>query len=244
VGEIENYSKLMPRGHFFPHAIPIIFTSCDDTDVVVSYPSKEVIMAKQIKKSRPANPKEAPVKRAPEAARRTNGEADASPGVENLDKVRDILFGSQMRDNERRFGRLEERLAKDAGDLRDETRKRLDSLEAFVRKEVQSLLERLKAEQAQRNEGDKELATELKDAAKALQARATELADAAAEAQRELRQEILDQSKVLRDELQAARVDTAAELENTAAELRSQKLDKAALSDLFTEMAARLSEQE
>jgi hypothetical protein len=202
-------------------------------------------MAKQTKKTRSASHTEAPTaKRPPEAARRTNGEAEASPGVENLDKVRDILFGSQMRDNERRFGRLEERLAKEATDLRDETRKRLDSLEAYVRKELQTLLERLKAEQTQRNEGDKELATELKEAAKALQARATELADSAAEAQRELRQEILDQSKVMRDELQAARLDGATELERTASDLRSQKIDKAALSDMFTEMAARLSEEE
>ncbi len=109
---------------------------------------------------------------------------------------------------------------------------------------MQSVLERLKAEQTQRAENDKELASELKEAAKAFQARATELQDAISENARELRQEILDQSKVLRDELQASRLDAAAELERTAGELRTQKLDKAALADLLTEMAARLSEEE
>src|SRR5262245_36278718 len=42
--------------------------------------------------------------------------ADPAGGA-SLDKVRDILFGVQMRDYERRFARLEERLLKDTSDL-------------------------------------------------------------------------------------------------------------------------------
>ncbi|MDP9174781.1 MAG: hypothetical protein M3O30_13090 [Planctomycetota bacterium] len=180
-----------------------------------------------------------PVKRVVEAARRDGDNG----GVENLDKVRDILFGSQLRDTERRFGRVEERVVKETTDLREEMRKRMESLEAFLRKETQSVLERLKTEQSQRIEAVKEVAVELKETTKSVQLRATELQETIAEAQRELRQEILDQSKALRDELQLARADVTAELDRTAGELRLQKLDKAALSDLLTEMAARLSEQ-
>ena len=43
----------------------------------------------------------------------------------NLDKVRDLLFGGQMRDFDRRFARLEERLIKETADLNDDVRKRL-----------------------------------------------------------------------------------------------------------------------
>jgi hypothetical protein len=50
----------------------------------------------------------------------------------NVDKIRDILFGSQMRDYDKRFGRLEERLAKAADALREDLKKRFDSLESFV----------------------------------------------------------------------------------------------------------------
>src|SRR5579863_8550038 len=109
-------------------------------------------MAKQVKKSRGAAVAETQNhKKAPEAARR-NGDAESNGGVENLDKVRDILFGSQIRDNERRFSRLEERVAKETADLREESRKRLESLDGYVRKELQSLLERVKGEQSQRAE--------------------------------------------------------------------------------------------
>src|SRR4051794_10546298 len=44
----------------------------------------------------------------------------------SLDKVRDILFGDQMRDVERRFARLEERLIKETADLKDDVRRRLE----------------------------------------------------------------------------------------------------------------------
>ena len=47
----------------------------------------------------------------------------------NVEKIRDILFGSQMRDYEKRFQRLEERLTKDAEALREELKKRFDGLE-------------------------------------------------------------------------------------------------------------------
>jgi len=201
-------------------------------------------MAKQSKKTRNAADVQTDRRtvKHPETARR-GADGENTSGVENLDKVRDILFGSQMRDNERRFGRLEERLIKETADLRDETRKRLDSLESFIRKEIQSVVERLKVEQVQRGDAVKELAAELKEAIKSFSARATELAEQMAETTRQLRQEMLDQSKALRDELQAGRADAMAQIDAAAGELRAQKLDKAALADLLSQMAARLSEQ-
>jgi hypothetical protein len=41
----------------------------------------------------------------------------------NLDQIRDILFGVQSRDLEKRIVRLEERLAKDTTDLRDDIKR-------------------------------------------------------------------------------------------------------------------------
>ena len=42
----------------------------------------------------------------------------------NVDKIRDILFGSNMREYEKRFGRLEERLTKSSDALREDLKKR------------------------------------------------------------------------------------------------------------------------
>jgi len=203
-------------------------------------------MAKQVKKSQPSHDgkSENQTVKASNESHRADVDAGSGQGVENLDKVRDILFGTQIRDTERRFGRLEERLIKDTADLRDETRKRLESLEGFIKKEMSSMVDRLKAEQGQRGEAVKELATELKEQAKSFGQRSTELQEQLAEAQREIRQELLDQTKSLRDELAAAKADSAAELERATGELRTDKVDRASLADLFTQLAARLNETE
>lgn len=50
-------------------------------------------------------------------------------GNASLDKVRDILFGVQARDIERRFARLEERLVKETTDLKEGVSRRVDALE-------------------------------------------------------------------------------------------------------------------
>lgn len=47
----------------------------------------------------------------------------------SLDKVRDILFGVQVREFERRFARLEERLVNETNDLKEEIARRMDALD-------------------------------------------------------------------------------------------------------------------
>jgi hypothetical protein len=68
-------------------------------------------------------------------------------GSGNLDKIREILFGTQMREYEKQITRLEERLVKECSSLRDDTRKRLDSLETYIKQEVESLTELAKKQQ-------------------------------------------------------------------------------------------------
>lgn len=75
----------------------------------------------------------------------------------NLDKIRDILFGTQMREYERRFNRMEERLIKEFAESRDDTKKRLDSLETYVRQEVESLNEAVKKQQLAQDQAIREV---------------------------------------------------------------------------------------
>lgn len=180
----------------------------------------------------------------PERAVRRNGEEEGATGAgrESLEKVRDILFGAQMRDSDQRFGRLEERLGKEATDVRDETRKRMDSLEAFVRKELTALADRFKTEQTQRADALRELALEQKENSKGLEKRLSEIGDVIGQAESTLRQELLEQSKTLREEIQESAQNLTAAIDQAAGELRAEKTDRAALADLFSEMAIRLNE--
>jgi seryl-tRNA synthetase len=164
-------------------------------------------------------------------------------GVGNIDKIRDILFGSQMRDYERRFSRLEERLMKEAADTREDARRRFDSLENFIKQEVSALGDRLKSENQQRSQADEDLTRELRDAARSLTNKINALDETTSHAQRELRQQLLDQAKNLTDEIRQKHDDLSASLAREAGDLRHDKTDRAALSNLFTELAMRLNNE-
>jgi DNA repair exonuclease SbcCD ATPase subunit len=161
----------------------------------------------------------------------------------NVDKIRDILFGSNMREYEKRFARLEERLTKSSDALRDDLKKRFDTLEAYVREEVEALGTRLKNEKAERTESLKELTRESRDAAKGLEKKHSQLEDALEGAQGDLRSRILDQSKSLTNQIQKTKDEMESALESEAATLRNDKTDRAALADLFTELALRLKDE-
>ena len=77
----------------------------------------------------------------------------------NLEKIREILLGGQMREVEKRFLRLEERLTKLSYDLRDDLNRSLTSLEGFVKKEIESLNDRFLTESNERGGAVKTLST-------------------------------------------------------------------------------------
>lgn len=174
----------------------------------------------------------------PMADEKKNGKDD--PTVESLDKVRDILFGQQVRDQEKRFTRLEERLAREITDARDDLAKRMGALEAFAKSEVDSLIDRLKTEKDERVRTDRETAKELEESSKSLEKKFSDLDGRTTDAQREIRKLILDQSKLLRDEMLKSNQELSTTLQKAIAELRHDKADRFALGDLLTEMALKL----
>jgi DNA repair exonuclease SbcCD ATPase subunit len=161
----------------------------------------------------------------------------------NVDKIRDILFGANMREYEKRFARLEERLTKSSEALRDDLKKRFDSLETYVREEIESLNQRLKTEKTERGESLKELTRESRDSSKALEKKLSQLEDQLSGAQGDLRTRILEQSKALSNQIQKSREELEKALESEAATLRVDKTDRAMLADLFTELSLRLKDE-
>lgn len=175
------------------------------------------------------------------SATRKGASAEGVGGGANLEKIRDILFGAQVHDFEKRFARLEERLLKETSDARAETKKRFDSLESFIKKEIESLGDRLKAEQEERSGAVKELSRELRDTARGLEKRLAQLDEQTTKSQRDLRQQVLDLSKSLTDEIRLRNRETTTVLSKEIAELRNAKTDRAALAGLFTDLAVRLT---
>lgn len=161
----------------------------------------------------------------------------------NIDKIREILFGVQMRDYEKRFSRLEERLLKESADLRDDTRKRFEALESFVKSEFEALTDRVQGEQQTREESVQGLSRELQETGKTLEKKLAQLDEQTARSQRGLRQQILDQSRSLSDEIRQKSNELQALVEREVAELGHAKTDRASLAALFTEVSLRLNNE-
>lgn len=142
---------------------------------------------------------------------------------ESLDKVRDILFGSQLRQQDCRFTQLEEKVNNQLVAFREETRKSLASLTDFVKAEISAATSTLAAESTQRHESFNRLQEELRNADRGLSER-------------------LDQTaRALGDETKAGLHQLSSELQNKAGaiEARIAAADgqhQAAASDLRTQL--------
>jgi DNA anti-recombination protein RmuC len=163
--------------------------------------------------------------------------------INSLDKVRDILFGNQMREVEKRFARLEEHLINESFSLREETKKRLDVIENYLKQEVESLSERLKNEQGSRNEALTTLTEDSKKITTALEKKLTQFDEQVSNNQRELREQILSQSKNLQDDIHQKYQEMLSLLQREADELRHAKTDRSTLANLLSELAIRLNSQ-
>lgn len=161
---------------------------------------------------------------------------------ESLDKVRDILFGGQMRAVDQRLASLEQRFQRDLAGLQSETEKRMESIEAFFKKEVESLTAKLKAERDKRSDNLKALDAEMLDGFKSLEKRLDNLEELSSKADADLRTAILEHTKNVSDDLRKLSDEFMSELQQAVTELRGDKLDTATLIQLFSDMALTLSE--
>jgi hypothetical protein len=176
-----------------------------------------------------------------EAAPATQAAGDLGTG--SIDKIRDILFGSNMRDYEQRFARLEEALKKESSDLRETTRRHLATLEAFVQKELAALEARLNVERDERSENHTRMAADFSTSTASIYKKIGEIENHEAQAKREIRNDLLQQSKELTDAIRCKGEELIALLDRRAEELQHTKTDRAALAAMFNEVALRLTDQ-
>lgn len=161
----------------------------------------------------------------------------------NVDQIRDILFGGQMRDYDRRFDELDERSKREAERARAEFIKRFESIEQLLKEQADKHAVQLK-----------KLDNELKASAEAASVSSDRLAKA-------LRSELADVDEkydagtsALRDRLHKLANETAESLRSSQDEislvidrmgsaLRDEKVARDELAGFFSEMALRLTRQ-
>jgi hypothetical protein len=175
-----------------------------------------------------------------ENTHRTDGGIDEAGKV---DRIRDILFGPQMRDYDGRFQRLEDNLAREAAEIRSDAQKRLDALERFIKGEVDSINSRAATEHGERCNATDKLGRDLADAARNLDTKVSNLSDQTAKNIGELRELLLEQSKLLSAEIKEKYDLMKAGLDHEAAQIRSAMTAREALAEMLSEVALRLKNE-
>jgi len=182
-----------------------------------------------------------------------------------MEQVRELLFGTQLKEMEIHQQRQEERLLQEIADSRDALKNRLDTLEQFMKSEAASLLGRINAEKAERDsmfkdskrEFDGAIRQEQRDRVEALSQTAKEMASSVEmlerklaglsntldSAERELRQLLLTEGGSLSAAIEGKYQQALDAIRRTSEQIRQDMVHRSALSHLFTETAVKLSGQ-
>lgn len=176
-----------------------------------------------------------------------NGGAQGVPGTEiaeaagNVDKIRDILFGGQMRDYDRRFDALERKLDKELARLDEAAEKRASSFENYVKKEFEKLAAKLAQEKKDRVEAVKAGDRALKDASREFEQKLAELDEWATTESSEIRNEIHTSRTEIVADMKKLFDELTDLVRRGNEELIESKVGRAEMAGMLSEIAMRLN---
>ena len=160
--------------------------------------------------------------------------------TENVDRIREILFGPQMREYAQRLTRMEECVSRETGELKADVRRRLEALESYVRQEGTGLSERLQTERRERIESVDLLSRTHADSMKSLENTLGQINEQVSKDLRDLRQLTLARIKDLLDDITVQINASESVQKRHLEELRAASVDRFALASLLTEAASRV----
>lgn len=190
-----------------------------------------------------ASRRSAPVTAAPKPNVRT-APMDKNSGGDsadrNVDQIRDILFGGQMRDYERRFQEMIQKLDAEAQRLRDDFERRSSAIEKRLDEQTDKLFKQLRQEVTDRSQSVDDLESRTQQAARTAR---IEVNNALASLQQEiglgderLRSAVAEIQSALKQLGDGA----SSALSGAREELRTEKVSREDLAALLTELALRL----
>ncbi len=165
---------------------------------------------------------------------------DLSGADRNVDQIRDILFGGQMRDYERRFQELNQRIEADFEGLRQDQERRFAQLDKRLDEQVEKIGRALRQEVADRAAATDDLETRLLQSARTQRSELTAAIDTLnheqSSGEERLRAALAELEAAVKE--QASRLTQS--LTRSRDELRGEKVGRDDLAALLTEVALRL----
>jgi hypothetical protein len=163
--------------------------------------------------------------------------------VVGVDKIRDLLFGNQMQEYDRRFSKLEDRFLQRFKDVESETARNLSAFESNAKTQVDSLAGQLREEKDVRADADKEIERTLREQNQALEKRLRSMSDQLSQLERDVGDRLTQQTQALREEIKRKNEDIQHLIEKMFSELSNVKTDRNLLAGLFVEVAKCLNQE-
>jgi len=178
----------------------------------------------------------------PEAAGQMGNSALPDSEVVGVDKIRDLLFGSQMQDYDRRFSMLEERFLQRFREIESESARNLSSFESSAKKQMDSLAAELREEKDLRTDADKEIDRTQREHNETVEKRLRLISEQLSRLERDQADRLAQEVQSLREEIKRKNEDIQRTIEKMFAELSNVKTDRNLLAGLFVEVARCLSQ--
>lgn len=178
----------------------------------------------------------------PEATGQIGNSALSGNEAVGVDKIRDLLFGNQMQDYDRRFSILEERFLQRFREIEAETARNLSSLELSAKKQIESLASQLREEKDLRSDADKEIERIEREHNDTVEKRLRSISDQLSGLEREQADRLAQEVQSLREDIKRKNEDIQHTIEKMFTELSSVKTDRNLLASLFVEVARCLNQ--
>jgi trans-2-enoyl-CoA reductase len=171
-------------------------------------------------------------------SKKTNGEAQNA--TDNIDQIRDIIFGAQRREYDTRFQKIES----DFAAFRQQTSSQLEDIkDALVREiaaAVQSLEKKLKLLGTSTQEENTALRKLLEQTEKKFSANLTTLTQETSDEASAIRKEVSDTRGKLQQEIRALRDQIYQDLNTHISSLEDAKVSRESLSEILFELGMKM----
>lgn len=161
--------------------------------------------------------------------KRTDNDADSN--ADDVDKIRDIIFGGQMREYAERFERLEKAIIA-----------RVDRLSSDMDKRLDQLSTKLTAEKDERKASNSALKAQIRDSEKEMKAVIAESGSGWAAEAVELHNTMVAESEELAELIEKTKAQLITSIQDEVGRLDAQKLATANLADLFADISRELKQ--
>jgi len=163
-----------------------------------------------------------------------------NPGLGDIEKVRDILFGKYVSNFEQRFADLESRLEADVEELKKRLSDKIASMDGAVNDSLARLDSQITAEKSLRDSELKTVQESLKKAEQALKHSIGLMEDQANQDLAAVRASLEESHQELLDQTSSVQAQLVSDLEKQKEELQTDKVGRQSLALMLDEVAVKL----